>query len=345
MPVRGTVLGMVGTDVLTTDDLDEIGTTALRGGGDPRHVSARLVEAVDQDRLADPADAGYALCLAGELSADVDDLEGAVALVDRAIESNSRLGDGLDDGYPHALRAELLHRLDRDDEAVAELTGLRPRLLQEQEAAYYLTEALEATGRTELAEQWLTEALDLAVPQLDAAEESPEQDVAGPVRVFNALLQSRHRVRRELDLPHDAHDDLADQLQEMHQATHDVEVLAEVFWPRAEFDRLMARWPQLAETQGHSWDEHRAVVESELAAAATQGAVRLMVIAATVDEYADLVAALDADVTDPSLLDSYIERVEHDEARFLPWPPGRNDACWCGSGTKYKKCCLPRSRG
>ena len=21
------------------------------------------------------------------------------------------------------------------------------------------------------------------------------------------------------------------------------------------------------------------------------------------------------------------------------WPPGRNDPCWCGSGTTYKRCC------
>ncbi|TQC47004.1 hypothetical protein EEB14_22715 [Rhodococcus sp. WS4] len=26
------------------------------------------------------------------------------------------------------------------------------------------------------------------------------------------------------------------------------------------------------------------------------------------------------------------------------WPPGRNEACWCGSTLKYKKCCRPRSR-
>jgi tetratricopeptide (TPR) repeat protein len=25
--------------------------------------------------------------------------------------------------------------------------------------------------------------------------------------------------------------------------------------------------------------------------------------------------------------------------RAIAWPPGRNDACWCGSGTKYKRCC------
>ena len=23
----------------------------------------------------------------------------------------------------------------------------------------------------------------------------------------------------------------------------------------------------------------------------------------------------------------------------IPWPPGRNEPCWCGSGRKYKKCC------
>jgi uncharacterized protein YchJ len=28
----------------------------------------------------------------------------------------------------------------------------------------------------------------------------------------------------------------------------------------------------------------------------------------------------------------------------VAWPPERNTPCWCGSGTKYKKCCgtVPR---
>jgi uncharacterized protein YecA (UPF0149 family) len=25
--------------------------------------------------------------------------------------------------------------------------------------------------------------------------------------------------------------------------------------------------------------------------------------------------------------------------RAIPWPPGRNDPCWCGSGRKYMRCC------
>ncbi len=28
-----------------------------------------------------------------------------------------------------------------------------------------------------------------------------------------------------------------------------------------------------------------------------------------------------------------------------PWPPGRNEPCWCGSGRKYKKCCAATSSG
>lgn len=337
---------MVGTDVLTTADLDEIGATTLKRGGDQRRVAASLVEAVDQHRLADSSDAAYALCLAAELSAEADDLVSALAQVDRAVAADPGGDAGIGAGYARALRGELLYRLDREDDAMAALTALRPHLSRDPEAAYYLTDALEAVGRTELAEQWLTEALDLVVPNVDVDQEPPGagDGSAAPVQVFNALLQSRHRVRRELDLPHDAHDDLADELHEIHTAPHEVEGVAELFWPRAEFDRLRARWPELTETYGGSWDEHRATVERALLTASAQGAARLAVLAASVDEYADLAADLDADAVDPSVRDRYVEEAD-DDARFVPWPPGRNDACWCESGAKYKKCCLPRSRG
>jgi hypothetical protein len=29
----------------------------------------------------------------------------------------------------------------------------------------------------------------------------------------------------------------------------------------------------------------------------------------------------------------------YDQGPAVEWPPGRNQPCWCGSGTKYKKCC------
>jgi hypothetical protein len=35
---------------------------------------------------------------------------------------------------------------------------------------------------------------------------------------------------------------------------------------------------------------------------------------------------------------AYLNAIAAD-APVLPWPPGRNAGCWCGSGIKYKKCC------
>ena len=49
------------------------------------------------------------------------------------------------------------------------------------------------------------------------------------------------------------------------------------------------------------------------------------------------------DADDPEVLDAYAEQVETTTG-VLPWPPGRNDDCWCGSDLKYKKCCYLRGR-
>lgn len=31
--------------------------------------------------------------------------------------------------------------------------------------------------------------------------------------------------------------------------------------------------------------------------------------------------------------------LRNDPGAGMPWPPGRNEPCWCGSGRKYKRCC------
>jgi uncharacterized protein YecA (UPF0149 family) len=49
------------------------------------------------------------------------------------------------------------------------------------------------------------------------------------------------------------------------------------------------------------------------------------------------------DPTDPQVHEDYAQHLmEH--PLLTPWPPRRNEPCWCGSTAKYKKCCLPRSR-
>jgi uncharacterized protein YecA (UPF0149 family) len=53
------------------------------------------------------------------------------------------------------------------------------------------------------------------------------------------------------------------------------------------------------------------------------------------------------EVATPELLAANLAGEDVDDVEpgpLLEWPPGRNDPCWCGSRTKYKKCCLPRPR-
>src|SRR5687767_12622647 len=70
--------------LLTSADLDEIGSAAF-DAGDPRAVAAELVDAVEQGRVAEQADVGYALMLAAEVTLRVGDLDGALVLAERAV--------------------------------------------------------------------------------------------------------------------------------------------------------------------------------------------------------------------------------------------------------------------
>ncbi|MGH3940363.1 MAG: SEC-C metal-binding domain-containing protein [Pseudonocardiaceae bacterium] len=52
---------------------------------------------------------------------------------------------------------------------------------------------------------------------------------------------------------------------------------------------------------------------------------------------------LGGDPTDPQIREGYAQHLGNNPHETL-WSPGRNQACWCGSGLKYKKCRFPRTR-
>ena len=161
------------------------------------------------------------------------------------------------------------------------------------------------------------------------------------------LLQQRHRVRRNLNLPHDRQDDLADRLEtqlvrragERRDAESDL-----LFWPRAEFDRLLAEHAALSEVYGPDWDAHRGRLEKELVRLRGAGQAGLGVFRATVDGLNAFAGRRDGDPADAAVRAGYAAEVQARPSARIAWPPERNDACWCGSGLKYKKDCLPRSR-
>jgi hypothetical protein len=275
--------------------------------------------------------------LAAEATDHAGDPAGAAELAGRAAERFR--GTDFDDGGALAYRGSLLLRAGRDADGLAVLAALRPRLVEDPEAPEYVAAALVEADRAAVAEQWLTEALTTMLDRrstLADKPDSPEFEEASLLAF--ALLRERHAVRHELDLPHDEHDDLAEELEDALE--EELAGGAALFLPRAEHDRMLARTPELAEVLGPDWDAHRGSVEAALRAYADPEH-RPRIVVGTADGLSAHLTEAGGDPTDPAAHLDYIATLLDGPAE-LAWPPGRNDPCWCGSGDKYKKCCEPR---
>ncbi|MEU4164749.1 SEC-C domain-containing protein [Actinoplanes sp. NPDC026670] len=319
---------------LTSADLNEVRQSAL-GAADPLGVAADLAKAAGDGRLADPQDAGLALALAAEIAESRSKLDAALRYVEGALEAYGKRDDS-PVASARALRARILFRTDRGDEAFAEVEPLRPLLTQYPDAPAYITAALAVGGRAVEAEKWLTEAVEQVIADRGAAEPSDADDAG----VLFFLLQQRHRLRHALGRQHDTHDNLAERLETKLANAGSAPAPATdlVFWPEAEFNRLVKQ----TDAYGTTWAEHRSRLEHELVRQAAAGRTDLALLPASVDALTAL-AGVGGDPASADNRAAYTRSLSTGAAR-LPWPPERNGACWCGSTLKYKKCCLPRSR-
>ncbi|TCC43074.1 SEC-C metal-binding domain-containing protein [Kribbella sindirgiensis] len=328
-------------DVLSTEDIDRIAAEASESET-PETLAAALVAAVDDGRLADEADAGYALTVAAEITVDTDEPEVAIALAERAIEACERSGD-TSTSHPSAVRADALFLAGRDEEAMTQLGVLRERLTEDPDAAMLVGEVLVANGHAEIAEEWLTEALDTVLQRHDELESKPSDPAYDDVAMISfEVLRARHGVRHELGLPHDQYDDLADEMmQELEDSLDDGPVV--LFLPQPEYDLALRRWPALAADHGATWDEHRAITEEDLRLRAEYGASGLAMIPGTADALAEFARSSGSEQIDTATIQAYRDSLVDTGIPQTPWPPGRNNPCWCGSENKYKRCCLPRA--
>ncbi|GAA4598431.1 hypothetical protein BJY16_002709 [Actinoplanes octamycinicus] len=314
---------------ITHADLDAIAERADRLD-DPSPLLAELVEAVEQDRLADPADAAHALLLAAELAEATGDLPAALGFAERAAAVPAA------DGFARACLAELLVKSGREADGRAAFEAVRPELLHDPVAPSYLADTLVACGLGAVAEEWLT----------DAVRSLTEGGGTGADRVeqLYELVKERHRVREELELGHDDLDDLYHELESAVEAPGPDDARSVLFWPEPELAALLARWPERADMYGADWDEHRAVLERALAGWSATGVIDLGLLVGSMDGLLAFAAAEDLDPAAQETHAGYADEVA-DTTGAVGWPPPRNAPCWCGSGAKYKKCCLPRSRG
>jgi len=116
-----------------------------------------------------------------------------------------------------------------------------------------------------------------------------------------------------------------------------VTVWALAWFPKDEWAKAVAEWPELLDTMPADHDAYSKQIESHLKAVADREPgspdVAPLSVDALLTEYGDEAGELRARAT----MGANVAR----SGAAISWPPGRNDLCWCQSGTKYKNCCGP----
>lgn len=116
-----------------------------------------------------------------------------------------------------------------------------------------------------------------------------------------------------------------------------------VFWPEPEYHAVIARWPQLVEQLGATWDEHRRIVERQCAFIERDG-LGVCQLPADLRGFSAFLAKKKVKTPGTEDLLAYPD-LRDVTISMTAWPPARTAACWCGSGRKYKQCCRPYGLG
>jgi len=256
-------------------------------------------------------------------------------------------------------RIDAFERAGQYDEAIAALEELG-RLTGEDQRWHIAWMHVQAGRRPQAQELW--EALgrerpgDPAVPFLAGNAELEAGDPARAAERFGAALElaltagadgatlreiagARSEALAEAGLEPGPVDEAA-RLALARAAAQGVDTpVATPFFARTEFDAAVAAFPAFAadwEADGHAGYAHE--LDQRLRAIAAGAPRHPVVVPLTVAEVqaTALQVGVDGDAAQARARAAY-DRAQ--DGRAIAWPPGRNEPCWCGSGTKYKRCC------
>lgn len=263
---------------------------------------------------------------------------------ERAIEVLlSLIATGDDDGcYARLELVEVYFDQGADAEAYSQLAQLARDSAAHDGHCALAAELLVGRGDLVAASEWYDRALArLSVEDLEALR-GPN----GWVQTASATLRGRREVRKQLGLPMDATDEAVPiaplqqpvDVDELH--TH----LAGGRTPPREVRMLVFQRDERAEAQ-RNWpaeyeatdDEYYPAAESRWRQLASAGVSKITVVPATAAGLAAFAARVGGLATDPAVKVRYTGTI--DPSQTIAWPPPRNSPCWCGSATKYKKCC------
>ncbi|MEP6526285.1 MAG: SEC-C domain-containing protein [Nocardioidaceae bacterium] len=192
----------------------------------------------------------------------------------------------------------------------------------------------------------------MAVSLLSEHEMAHRHGEVGLFSFANVILAGRRRVREALGLPPDELDHSVphprsnpsihanDLSQCLAHGAPSPDVVRVLFWPRDEIPGAHERWPKLVEhADTDAIVRERGMANREL----SQGGVaRITMVPLTASELKQFAARTGGDPVDATTRRACMEKIIS-EGGVISWPPPRNAPCWCGSGTKYKKCCGRRA--
>jgi tetratricopeptide (TPR) repeat protein len=277
----------------------------------------------------------------------------AIALLERAIE----LGWG---GKPHPRSdiAEFHLRAGRHEEAAAiwaELKASDPDDVWLYNAAGL---SYNEIGEHELAVAWLGEGIELAM-RIDDPEGIIDQLSHLRRKSLEALGRDLDELEQCVDpfLEEWRSDDSAERRRQaqLTKFMNSVPVLRDpprvdeplrediavslAWFPSGEYEEAIRRWPGLAEDWADvPHDQYCARLDGNIKWMRSQG-VPIRAIAPII--VADFVAWCSEHHEDHEEARAAYAMHLTGDGEVVPWPPGRNEPCWCGSGRKYKKCCGP----
>jgi tetratricopeptide (TPR) repeat protein len=252
--------------------------------------------------------------------AEVASEEGDFALAVRAQRRAIELGCELPELAEDMLAWYLLKSGDRE-EGEAAFARLRAERTGDPEIVSTLANARMDSGDDQAALEAYDEALDLAKQMGDHGW-------------IDQLRGERQYCRYENGLPPDEDDRLASRSHSLFsEGTH-----CSVAWfPRDQIEPALARWPPLADDLDDP-DAYCRAIEARLRHLRNETGQQPSVAPLPVDRLVGFAEKNDLDAGSGKARSQLAAEIGAN-GEALPWPPGRNEPCWCGSGRKYKRCC------
>jgi tetratricopeptide (TPR) repeat protein len=275
---------------------------------------------------------------------------------DRAESTIRRVMDGgseEDVAYAWPVLIEILFDAGKEDEAREELERLSASEPSDI-TCVNTAELLEERGEYKAALAWADRGVTLWGGDADGVKERLS-DAPGPFVAMSSGTAMRARLRQMLGHQPDEIDKIIERFEtEFDRQAREIaakffarnrgdadgrpRLVRGMFWPRGALAEVSRRWPALIPPSvvesGCYWSE----LEAQFADAAGTGGRIVEIVPLDPDGLAKQAADEGLPVEDDGLRWRYRE-VQAERGLEISWPPPRNGPCWCGSGSKYKKCC------